>query len=404
LNDTTTTFVAESSRADRVLGALVLVSIAGLFLFTAQSGNAFTTYLIPIVLIAGWTRFDADLRAIARDPVFRSLAALLLFVGASALWSAGAGWLDVLKAQSRVLFVIAYVAATALLARRHRAFSCWTVSSIALAASVSAVVAAASGHVELGRLIGWGDLDRAVMAGLAWGAASLLAIASTSQVAPPIGPTLSLRRAFGAVAALLTFAAMIASGSRSAWIAWIAGGAMWSALGTKRPRRTMLIALLVATGVAIWIAVDPALSGVLLPRGDSFRPEIWESTFRAVRDGNWLFGAGLLTRHTFLESGHTIDHPHSIYLATLFHGGIVALGLLVVLLVVALVRALRHRADWTARASATLLAFAIPAIAFDGGTLIDKVGYLWLLLWTPIAWLIAVPRDAFKVSPAPPSY
>jgi hypothetical protein len=404
LNESTSTFVAQSSRADRVLGALVLVSIAGLFLFTAQSGNAFTTYLIPIVLIAAWSRFDADLRAIARDPLFRSFAALMLFFGASAVWSAGVGWLDVVKAESRVLFVIAYVAATALLARRYPALPCWTALSIALAASASAVVAAAIGHVELGRLIGWGDLDRAVMAGLAWGAASLLAVASTSQTAPPIGPTVSLRRAFGAIGALLTFAAMIASGSRSAWIAWLAGAAMWSALGTRRPRRTMLIGLLVATGVAIWIAADPALTGVLLPRGDSFRPEIWESTLRAVREGNWLFGAGALTRHTFLESGHTIAHPHSIYLATLFHGGIVALVLLVVLLVVALVRALRHRADWTAGASATLLAFAIPAIAFDGGTLIDKVGYLWLLLWTPIAWLIAVPREALRVSRAPPSY
>ena len=381
-------------RFDRVLAGFVLVSIAGLFLFTAQSGNAFTTYLMTIALIVGWRRVGGDLRALGRDPVFLSFFVLLVFLGASATWSPGAGSLDVLKAESRVLFVIAYVVATASLVHRYPEFPFWTAVAIAAAATLAALIAAASGHVDRGRLIGWGDLDRPVMAGLAWGAASLLALCLTSRSVPSQRLTDSLRRGFGVAAALVTFAAMLWSGSRSAWIGWVSGGALLSVLTTTRPRAISLAWLLLATGGAAWIAADPMLTSTLLPRGDSFRPEIWLSTLDAVQRGNWLLGAGLLTHHATSEAGYVIAHPHSIYLATLFHGGIVATVLFVGLLVGALVRVLRRRADWTARASATLLAFAVPAIALDGGILVDKVGYLWLLLWTPIAWAISASRPS----------
>src|SRR4030095_7257685 len=137
--------------------------------------------------------------------------------------------------------------------------------------------------------------------------------------------------------------------SRASWI--VACVAMAPLSGLVSSRRTIVSIVVLAIGVALvaWVASDAEAQRWLLPRGDSFRPAIWSSTFDAVRHGHWLFGAGMLAHHTSLQAGYVIAHPHSVYLATLFHGGIVAAALLLGVLVLALVRGFRWRSGWVAR-------------------------------------------------------
>jgi O-Antigen ligase len=191
---------------------------------------------------------------------------------------------------------------------------------------------------------------------------------------------------------------VLGSGSRAAWIGYGVAFATLSVLVSSRRAIVSIVWLTIGVALITWVATDAEVQHWLLPRGDSFRPAIWSSTFDAVRHGHWLFGAGMLAHHTSIQAGYVIAHPHSVYLATLFHGGIIAAALLLGVLLLALVRGFRWRSDWIARTAVTLLAFAVPALALDGSALIDKVGYLWLLLWTPLAWLIALGRPT---EPAP---
>src|SRR5262245_44042767 len=206
---------------DRALDGLVLVSLCGLYLFTAQSGNAFTTYLIPIWLILGWSGFGSGRRDLFDDRLYVAVCALLVYLGASAWWSPAVTPTDAGKAMSRVLLIVAYVSATVLSIRRDPRFVFASVLGVALAASVSTVIAAGLDHTDRGRLVAWGDLDRAVMAGLAWGAASILALwLMARDAAGASWPSLAVRRVIGATAASLAFAAMLASGSRTAWLGY----------------------------------------------------------------------------------------------------------------------------------------------------------------------------------------
>jgi len=382
--DPTTLHPADRRRpwSEPVLAGLVLVSLWGLFLFTAQSGNAFTTYLIPLVLLGSRT-WRRELALLLHDPLYVGILVLLGYLGTSAAWSASATPNDVAKALSRIVFIVGYVSALVLLERRYHEHLRVTLLGVVAAAAASAVLAAAFGLVEEGRLIGYGDLDRAVVAGLCWGAACALALAVS------IAST-GAARAVAIVCAVATFAAMIASDSRTAWLAFAASLVVLAATH-RRPGFSGLIVVAVAA-FGVVVATDAGWLAWWFPRGDSFRFFIWASTLETVLDGPWLHGFGMLENHAASAGPYLIPHPHSVYLATLFHGGVVGLALLIGVLAGAVVRCIHCLADPRARTALVLLAFASVALALDGKQLIDKVGWLWLLLWTPLAWAIASGR------------
>lgn len=106
---------------------------------------------------------------------------------------------------------------------------------------------------------------------------------------------------------------------------------------------------------------------------------------RLVAAEAWWFGMGALASTEVVIDGFTMLHPHNIYLAVFFGGGLVG----VVLLVIVLLGALRVLFEQYARAEAKLalavLAVGLPGFLLDGASLVDKIGWVWLLFWLPIA-------------------
>ena len=149
-------------------------------------------------------------------------------------------------------------------------------------------------------------------------------------------------------------------------------------LGTRsldsKPRVVLWAGIVGIAGLALFLALDFL---TFSPRGLSFRDVIWQEVVALLLQGNRLihgFGAG--SSFTLpLVSGEIAQHPHSIYFATIYQGGLI--GLVLVLLLITrccwLVFA-RHSPYFNVLGSAWL--YAISTLAVDGNTIVSKFDHM----------------------------
>ena len=130
--------------------------------------------------------------------------------------------------------------------------------------------------------------------------------------------------------ALLCALVMVLTQARAAWLAGVLGIAM--VLWHHRPRRWWLwlaTVPLVPVAVALWVPEWRDILADSLERGGSFRLSIWRNAVYRVLESplHALVGHGLSASTRTVAEGILQNHYHSLYLNTLFHGGLVGLGL-----------------------------------------------------------------------------
>ena len=88
-----------------------------------------------------------------------------------------------------------------------------------------------------------------------------------------------------------------------------------------------------------------------------------------------------------------MPHSHSAFVATLYHGGVVGLALLLAIVAAASCRAwriARGRGDPT---GLVLLLFGVVCLLLDGNRLVSNPHLSsWLIFWLPVAWIISAGR------------
>ena len=109
------------------------------------------------------------------------------------------------------------------------------------------------------------------------------------------------------------------------------------------------------------------------------------TTFHKMSGLSWLIGYGDNASSTVDTAGYLFEHPHSIYLSTLFYGGIIGLGLLLALIAKSYVILFRAQAGEPRGIALACLTFGAVSLLFDGDYLLDKIDYVWLVLWLPVA-------------------
>ncbi len=378
----------QATTLDRVLGLLVGLSLFGVFLMPSQSGASFPTYLVAVLaLVTGTDRW----RPFVESRLLAALlVALLIYFSSSVWWSTEHQLRSALSVYSRCLLIVTFVAALSTSLARVPNLMQWLSRGVAVSGGVAAVAALINLRLHPtwdGRLSGLGQLDNSVVAALTFDGGMLFALScGIAEVA--------WWRAIGTVSVALISLAVFATGSRNGYFAAAVG--IWILIVTNLrpaspPRRLWLAApLLVAATIVIALFARPEWLVTLLPRGDSFRLEIWSTEWRRlVENGPW-FGLGILTRDDVALEGHTFLHPHSLYLSSALQGGLVGLLLLLGLLSCAGWRLLQAAHLPDAKLGAALLATGMSGYLFDGWELIDKVGLSWLLLWVPVAIAMAV--------------
>jgi len=323
------------------------------------------------------------------DDVFLQKIALLIvailgYIALSSFWSEPFEWRDVLTVWCRALLVFFFVVAVAECQLRGQ-LKRWLGRAMALAGMV-AVAAAMAIYVADppadGRLNGLGQLDTQVIAALVYGVCLIFVIDVTLTDRSPSWKVLA-----AGVGVVIAYAVYL-SDSRNAWVS-VTLGVGTLLLAHRVVSRQNFIVVVAAFGVVLGaliaaLVANPATAGDILPRGASFRPDIWGEAWERILADGWLFGLGVNTSDNLTIEGREFLHPHSMYLSVTYQGGLIALGLFLALLVAIVATLLQSYQHQDAKLGLGLLALALPAYVLDGHEFVDKVGATWFLLWFPV--------------------
>jgi O-antigen ligase len=367
-----------------VIGALVVLSLASIFVFTAQAGSSFFSYLLTIAILVTVPRWAPG--AANGLPVLALSVALLVYLPASAWWSQDFDprrtFSHIAASALTLIFVLGVVHAVQQLPR----FETWLARAMVVCGAVAAGAAIGMFLLEPPldeRLLGLGQISNSVVAAQVYGVALLFGLRTW------LIDTGNWRWVAGIGVAVL-LAAIILTDSRSMQFAIVVGACAYL-LATRHwhvrdyvTRLGVSIVALLVVGATV-LLIYPQLLELAFPRGDSYRLAIWQvHADRILTNGLW-FGHGIHVDRTTMLDGRVIHHPHNIFLSVAVQGGLVGLALLLALIGVSAFALLRSLGQPMARLGFAILVTGAIAFLFDGWHLIDKVGRVWLFIWLPAA-------------------
>ena len=168
-----------------------------------------------------------------------------------------------------------------------------------------------------------------------------------------------------------------------------------------RMRLAALVSVGALAGLAVLVGGD-ALGSIWLGRGLSFRPIIWAETWAAYRACNPLVGCGVASPLEIAYApGAVADRAHSLYLAALYHQGLLGLAALTAVGGWLLHRGLAKAGSGSVglgRDWAWMLAYALLASATSGDHVLVRATLFWCYFWLPVMVLAATVRSQGAVT------
>ena len=375
----------------RVSDALIALAFVAVLIAPWHSTPRLCAYLLAVLTLCR----PALWRAPCATPLAWLGAALLGYLLLTMGWSADVEPARAVRFGIRAVVLACFVVAFADCVRRGAArqrVGVW----FAVAGGGAALFAIADFLLhppEMGRLLGPGQIRNELIAGQAFAAGALIAV--DGALRPPATRTRAWTLLLAASAAAM-IAAVALTGARTAWLALALGVGVLLGIHHRAHRPQAHLWPYAAAVTAVLVAVCATLiwhDGArewLLPRGASFRPLIWATSFAHTASAAPWFGNGLLTDDTVVAAGVAFLHPHSVYLSLFHQGGLVGLALFTALIGATAVALFRQRAQPSAPPALALLAAGAVVALFDGHQLIHKVGVVWWLFWLPVATAIGI--------------
>lgn len=366
------------------ISATIMVSaLASMFVLGSQSASSFATYLLALYVLAAAPRW----RALFFDWGFLALVGLLVYLPLTSAWSTPWDPRGALSQATRAVLVFAFVVSIAecMQVDWFRQRMTWVVSVVGAAAAAAAISVFFATPPEDGRLNGLGQLDTHVAAGMVFAVA---AVCGLSWLLDASSRSTKARAAV-IVAVVVLIAGVALTGSRNAMACGLLGVGV-VLVAHRAPRASHCAAWVVGLAAGLGgvliaaYAFVPGADALILPRGDSLRLGIWSYYAERIGGSPW-FGLGILTDDVTEVDGLPVLHPHSLFLAVAWQGGLVGLALMFVVVAATLRTLLRHFSAAEAKLGLAIWAIGLPGYLIDGHELIDKIGWTWLLFWLPVA-------------------
>ena len=373
-----------------ICATLMIVALASTFLLPSQSASSFTTYLLAAYVLLGAARW----RALFLDWGFLAVVALLLYIPLTSAWSTPWDGRGALSQTIRAVLVFAFVVSFAecMQVDWFRRRMTLAVATVAAVAALAAMIVFFTRPPLDARLNGLGQLDTHVMAGMVYAMAALCGASWLLNARRDTRPIAK----WGTVAAIaLLMVATYLTESRTAMAGGLFGlTCLLLSHRVTRPGRFLGVAAgsaVVFAAILLALFAIPGGEKFVLPRGSSFRPDIWAQFLeRIAAEGPW-FGLGVLTDDTTTALVPNVAmHPHNLYVAVLHQGGAVGLALMLIVIATTLRTLLQHYPRADAKLGLAVWALALPGYLLDGYELVDKIGWTWLLFWLPVAIGIAL--------------
>ena len=365
----------------QLCAVLIVVSFVAVLVLSSQSAASYPSYLLlasMLVTVRHW-------HDVLKTKFVWLVIAVLSWLALSAFWSEPFQLRDAFSIWIRVALILSFVIAFAECQLRGQ-LQTWVAQGLTLTGIGAVLLAIGNFFVTDpadGRLNGMGQLDTHVIAALIYGVVALFALQQLI-----VAESWLRKLAYGsAVVAIII--AIVLSDSRNAWVSFGIGAVLLTVGYRAKAPGEFAVSAITILGVGfigLLIALlDAELRDLILPRGDSFRLEIWQGVLERVGQDSWALGRGILSPEQVVSSSGTFDHPHNMYLAILDQGGLVGLVLYLSMIVSTAVVLLTNFRYNDAKLGISILGLGLSAHLLDGHELVDKVGASWFLIWLPVA-------------------
>lgn len=375
----------------QINSALIVLCFVSVLALSSQSAASYPSYLLGVSMLITYRQWN-DVFA---TPLAWLVIALLGYLCLSAFWSEAASKREMFGIGVRGLLVFTFMVSLAECQLRGQVQR-WLARALAVVGSLAAMGAIVLYLLEPnshGRLFGLGQLNNPVVAALVFGAVVVLVLQMLFVES-------DLRwKVIAVVSLLVVMLAVYLTGSRNAWVSVSCAVGMLF-LAHRIPDRQRLVAgfaaLLVVVGVALAaLLMNDVSREFLLPRGDSFRLEIWSFVIEKTWNEAPWFGFGILTPDQIPIDDRLFSHPHSMYLTVFFQGGTFGLTLFGLLTAATLKVLIAEYQLPSAKLALGLLTLAMVSYLLDGHELVDKVGETWFLYWLPVGLAVGIQWNRF---------
>ena len=227
------------------------------------------------------------------------------------------------------------------------------------------------------RLVGTGTLRNPLLSSHVFGffCAYWLATWATSQ---------SRNSWIAILLALPLLAVVLETGSRTPLLA-IFAVALWLMMITGKKGLYVFAAVCLAAVALYFVAPD-----ILMERGLSYRPQIWQQALEQAQEKLW-FGYGYQSEFIFTIPGmQQLEDPHNVELAVLLHLGLVGLIIWAAMYFALLRKTLQLRHDAAIQVASALVCYGVFAGLTEGSSFISRPNENWYLIWIPLALFAAL--------------
>ncbi|MBV1877974.1 MAG: hypothetical protein KUG79_10065 [Pseudomonadales bacterium] len=371
----------------------IILGFAGYYLLPSAQANNFPTYFSSLVTIYFILFIRQHTAKIFHSLVFLLSALIVLYLASSGLWSSDYEQHDIVSllgnsALVMCLLLSLQIVKGAVFTGARPLLSAWVLAATVSAAIylIQSLTLATTDNI----LLPIGRWNTAAVASIGYGLGLVISCFLISQ-------TQHYQRLFWLICTGLLFFACLKLETGYVWFALICALTILSFGKILQLRESPLVIIWMLVSVLLIAALVLTFDTVL----DSNRQLIWHSVMDTIYMTNPAIGKGILTQVSpQVDCGSaasilsnfadcSFKHPHNLFVATTYYGGIVALALLLMLYLTA-ISVLVESSDINRWLIMSMLGYGAAIFIFDGDQLVGKINFVWLVFWLPIGLTIAL--------------
>ncbi len=377
---------------DNIFPVLYSIFFVGFFFFPSTKTLSNFFYVFVAFPFLGMALFKkVDFLGMFASKAFVISLVFLFYMWLTLFWAKDFNGSDIMQYGRRVLYIACFLAATVHLIRscpdflrRLTILFCWTAAIVSVVYSVYYYM---RNPFPENRLWGYGLLHNPIRTASVYGVALVGCL------------YLAFKRRSGkdvvvyGIVAISILAYMLLSQARGPVVSIVITMIVWQAIlfykvGLKRGlsgKFALLLVLFLFAVAGLFVAFPEFFRYFVLERGLSYRLEIWGNFLKMI-ESDPFFGYGLnADTTTFMSDGREFLHPHSVYMATFYYGGLIGLILQFVLIGYCLFKSATMKSRPESFLATCSLLFGALCIATDGNTLIQHPKPFWIFHWFPVA-------------------
>lgn len=377
--------------------------VAGFF-FVPNAVDLYKFYVI-MVFLPGLFLLPVPLKLCWRSPIWCSMIAYFVYMLLSSFWSQEFSLAILRRDVLYAVYILSFILLTVYFFARNEQLPNTVMYLVALVVMVAALFSIVSFEPSTqlpdlteARLNGVGPLGTINGSAFIYGIFGVIAL---DYVRRNWGQSLAYLYATG-FAIIVLF--VILTQSNTGLLALSAACALLFLFHAKRNSRALYIGLSLGLTALLYLAWSLGLLTGTVDIGFTMRWPIWDHAVKLWQSAP-IFGLGYQKSLEIVEikRGVNINYAHSLFLSTLRDGGLVGFFLLLPVYVLALRAGLKMALKKSDPLYLCLFIFGFIAVLVSMDQILTRPRELWLVLWLPLACLIADELGLIKVkSPETP--